>query len=56
MVASVLGVPERIPPLIRPLLAHTARNLDGCPPPAAKNAAPRRFFYAASNPSEQNAK
>ena len=37
-VAFVFGVPERIPPLFRPLLAHTARSLAGCAPPAAQNA------------------
>jgi len=41
------GVPERIPQVIRPLLAHTARNLACCPPPAVKNALSWRFLLLA---------
>lgn len=37
------GVPERIPTVIRPLLAHSARSLDGYASPVAKNAATRAF-------------
>ena len=32
------GVPERYPPVIHLLLAHTARRLDGYASPAAENA------------------
>ena len=34
----LFGVPGVIPPVIRPLLAHTARSLGRLPSAAAKNA------------------
>ena len=44
----LFGVPGEIPPVIQPLLAHTARSLVGCPSATAKNAAPQRFLHAAT--------
>ena len=41
--------PRRDSPVIRSLLAHTARSLTVCPPRPLKMPTLRRFLYAASN-------